>query len=90
MAPGQVIMFDNIRFSPDESKNTGTLAEDLAEMADIFVQEGFAVAHRDDVSVAGVAKYLPSYAGMLLEKEIKGLEKVMKHAKNRLCLFWAE
>ena len=82
MAPGQVMMLDNIRFSPDESKNTGTLAEDLADMADIFVQEGFAVAHRAEASVVGVAKYLPAYAGLLLEKEIKGLEKVMKNAKK--------
>lgn len=82
MVPGQVIMLDNIRFSPDENKNTGTLAKDLAGMADIFVQEGFAVAHRAEASVVGVAKYIPAYAGLLLEKEIKGLEKVMKRAKK--------
>lgn len=86
MVPGQVIMLDNIRFSPNESKNTGMLSTDLASMADIFVQEGFAVAHRAEASVAGVAKFLPSYAGMLLEKEIKGLEKVIKKSKKPFVL----
>lgn len=72
-----VVMLENIRFSPDEQGNKGTLAKDLASLADIFVLDGFAVAHRGDASVAGVVKYLPSYAGLLLEKEIVGLNKIV-------------
>lgn len=79
---GQVVMFDNIRFSPYEEKDTGTLSKDLALLADIFVLDGFAVAHRLSASVTGVAKYLPSYAGLLLEKEIYGLQKILKNPKK--------
>lgn len=77
LKPGQIVMLENIRFSPDENKNTGTLAKDLASLADVFVLDGFAVAHRDAASVSGVSQFLPSYAGLLLEKEIIGLDKVM-------------
>ena len=79
---GQVVILENIRFSPYETKNTGTLARDLASLADIFVFDGFSVAHRDSASVTGVADYLPSYAGLLLEKEIEGLEKILKRPKK--------
>lgn len=82
MRPGQVIMLDNVRFSPDEEKNSGTLAKELSELADIFVSDGFAVAHRASASVVGVAKYLPAYAGLLMEAEISGLEKIVKSYKK--------
>lgn len=74
-----IVMLENIRFSPDEQGNKGTLAKDLAALADIFVLDGFAVAHRGDASVSGVAKYLPSYAGLLLDKEITRLNKIIAH-----------
>ncbi|MDP2685225.1 MAG: phosphoglycerate kinase [bacterium] len=82
MKNGQVVMLENIRFSPYEKKNTSTLAMDLASLADIFVLDGFAVAHRASASVTGVVKYLPSYAGFLLEQEIHGLQKVLKRPRK--------
>lgn len=82
MEPGRIVMFDNIRFSPYEEKNTGDLAKNLASLADIFVLDGFAVAHRASASVTGVTKYIPSYAGLLLEKEIIGLQKVLKKPRK--------
>ncbi len=82
MLPGQVAMLENIRFSPEEENNAGTLAQELANLADIFVLDGFAVSHRADASVVGVAKYLPSYAGLLMEEEIKSLTKVLKRPKK--------
>ena len=82
MRPGQIAIMENIRFSPDEKKDTGTLSQELANLADIFVLDGFAVAHRPAASVAGVTKYIKGYAGLLLEKEIKGLEKVIKKPKK--------
>ena len=82
MKPGQVVMMENIRFSRDEKKDTGTLSQELANLADVFVLDGFAVAHRPAASVSGVAKYLPTYAGLLMEKEIKGLEKVTEKYKK--------
>lgn len=84
MKDGGVIMLENIRFSPDESGNKGALSKELASLADIFVQDGFSVCHRADASVVGMAKYLPSYAGLLLEKEIKALEAVTKKPKRPL------
>ena len=82
MRPGQVIMLDNIRFSPDEEKNSVVLARELAGLADIFVLDGFAVAHRAAASVSGVAQLIPSFAGLLLTAEIKGLEKVLKRPEK--------
>ncbi|MFA7245200.1 MAG: phosphoglycerate kinase [Candidatus Magasanikbacteria bacterium] len=82
LRPAEVAMMENIRFSPDEEDNKGDLSQELANLADIFVLDGFAVAHRADASVVGVDKYLPSYAGLLLETEIKILTKVLKNPKK--------
>lgn len=84
LRPAEVAMMENIRFAGDEEDNKGTLAQELANLADIFVLDGFAVAHRADASVVGVAKYLPAYAGLLLETEIKVLTKVLKSPKKPL------
>ncbi len=78
MKPGDVIMLENTRFSRDEKNNQGTLANDLSKLADIFVQESFAVAHRASASNVGVPQYLPSFAGLLLEKEMKELTEVLE------------
>jgi len=86
MKAGQVVLLDNIRFSADEKKDVGTLAQELAALADIFVLDGFAVAHRGSASVKGVAKYLPTYAGLLLEKEVNGLSKVTEKPKKPLVV----
>jgi len=77
-----LIMLENIRFYSEEEKNDDEFCKKLASVADIFVLDGFAVAHRDSASVTGVAKHLPSYAGMLLEKEITGLNKVMQNPNH--------
>jgi len=82
MNNGDVAMMENIRFSPDEKKNTGRLSEELANLADIFVLDGFAVAHRAEASVVGPATFLPSYSGLLLDQELKGLSKVMDKPKK--------
>lgn len=82
MFVGQVVMLENIRFSPDEEKNTNGLAKNLSELADLFVLDGFAVAHRNTASVSGVARFIPAFAGMLLEKEIIGLSKAIENPKK--------
>jgi len=84
MRPGEVAMLENIRFSKDEEGNKGTLAEELANLADIFVLDGFAVSHRADASVVGVAKYLPVFAGLLMETEVKALSKVLQRPRKPL------
>lgn len=82
MKTGDVAMLENIRFSGEEEGNKGTLAQELSNLADIFVLDGFAVSHRADASVVGVAKYLPSYAGLLMEEEINSLTRVLKRPKK--------
>ena len=82
LRPGQVAIMENIRFSPDEKKNTGTLGQELSMLGDIFVLDGFAVAHRAAASVVGVAEHSKSYAGKLLTKEIAGLSKVLDKPKS--------
>lgn len=74
---GSILLLENIRFSRDESGNKGKLAKTLASLGDVFVMDGFAVAHRGDASVVGIPKYIPSYAGLLLAKEIDGLSKLL-------------
>jgi phosphoglycerate kinase len=86
MKGGQVVMLENIRFSPDEKKNTGELGKELAGLVDLFVLDGFAVAHRSAASVVGVPSFIPSYAGLLLEQEIKGLERITKKPKHPLVV----
>jgi len=82
--PGAVVMLENIRFVKGEIENSEKLSKDLANLADIFVLDGFAVAHRSASSVSGVAKYLPAYAGLLLQEEIEGLDQVVKKPKKPL------
>ncbi len=79
---GEVVMLENIRFSPHEKGDQGILGQELSHLADGFVLDGFAVAHRGDASISGVAKYLPAYAGFLLEQEIDILTKLLKEAKK--------
>lgn len=73
LKPGEVLVLENTRFYPEESKNDQTMSQELAGLADIFVNDAFGTAHRAHSSTVGVANYLPSAAGFLLEKEIKYL-----------------
>ncbi len=73
LQPGQVLLLENTRFHPGEKKNDPKMAEQLASLADIFVNDAFGTAHRAHASNVGVASYLPAVAGFLLEKEIKYL-----------------
>jgi len=76
---GGVLMLENIRFYADEEANDAEFAKKLAEMADIFVNDAFAVSHRDCASITGVTKFLPCYAGLNLEKEVEVLSNVFKN-----------
>ena len=78
----EILILENIRFYPEERKSDRQFGEKLAGLADIFVSDAFAMIHRNDASVFQVPNFLPSYAGLLLEKEIKGLDKVIKKAKK--------
>ncbi len=86
MKSGEAAMLENIRFLPGEEKNDTTLSKQLAKIADLFVLDGFAVAHRAAASVAGVAKYAPSYAGLLLSAEIAALSKITTKPRRPLVM----
>ena len=70
---GEVLLLENIRFYPGEEKNDQKLAQDLAQLADIYVNDAFGTAHRAHSSTAKVAEFLPAVAGFLMEKELKML-----------------
>jgi len=81
LKPGEVILLENLRFNEGEYKNDRKFATELAAMADIYVNDAFAVCHRDQASVSAIKGYLPSYAGLLLEKEVSALNKILKPRK---------
>ncbi|MDP3244782.1 MAG: phosphoglycerate kinase [bacterium] len=79
---GTVAVLENVRFYDGEEKNDPKFAKELASLADVYVNDAFAVCHRAHASTAGVTKFLPSYAGLLLEKEIKALSGLLQKPKK--------
>lgn len=73
LKPGDVLVLENTRFHPEEEKNDPGMAQQLAALADIYVNDAFGSAHRAHASTEGVAKHLPAVAGLLMEKEIQYL-----------------
>lgn len=82
LQPGQVMLLENVRFLPGEEKNDPQVAQELASLAEIFVNDAFGTAHRAHASTAGVAGYLPAVAGMLLEKEIQVMGDALADPKR--------
>ncbi len=73
LAAGEVLLLENLRFDKREKKNDPEFCAELANLADIYVNDAFGTAHRAHASTAGVAALLPSYAGYLLEREVTTL-----------------
>ena len=82
LASGQVLVLENTRFHPGETKNDPEMAKQLASLADIFVNDAFGSAHRAHASTAGVADYLPAVAGFPMEKEIQYLGQAIEDPKR--------
>ena len=74
---GEVMLLENTRFMPGETKNDPALSKELASLADLFVNDAFGSAHRAHASTAGVADYLPAVCGFLIEKEISIMGKAL-------------
>ena len=74
---GEVLLLENMRFEPGEEKNDLELAQKLAQMGDLYVNDAFGTAHRAHASTEGVARYLPAVSGLLLEKEINVLDNCL-------------
>lgn len=83
---GALFLLENLRFLEGEAENSRILAEHLAMLGDFYVNDAFAVSHRANASVAAITEFLPSYAGLELEAEIKNLSKVIKKPKHPLVV----
>ena len=73
LQPGQVLLLENLRFHPEEEENDQGFARQLASLADVYVNDAFGTAHRAHASTTGVTEYLPSVAGLLMERELQVL-----------------
>ena len=71
LADGEVMLIENVRFREEETKNAPEFSKELADLAEIFVNDAFGTAHRAHCSTAGIADYLPAVSGFLMEKEIR-------------------
>src|SRR3990172_7905146 len=72
---GEIVVMENLRFDPREEQNDAQFSAELAKLGDVFVDDAFGAIHRAHASTVGVARMLPSYAGLLVEREVKELER---------------
>ena len=84
MAPGDVVLLDNVRKFEAEEANDESFAQELASLAEIYVNDAFGTAHRAHASTEGVTKYLPAVCGFLIEKELKALGDAIDTPKRPL------
>ena len=75
MRDGETILLENVRSDPRENENDESFAKELASLADLYVDDAFAVSHRAHASLVGITKFLPSYAGLLMRNEVYELNQ---------------
>jgi phosphoglycerate kinase len=86
LGDGDVLLLENVRFHPEEERNDPDFAQKLASLADIYVNDAFATAHRAHASTAGVAHLLPNAAGLLMQAELEALSRLVTDpAKPFVC-----
>jgi len=73
---GEVVLFENLRNDPGEEENDQSFAKNLAALGDFYVGDAFSAAHRKHASIVGVPRFLPSYAGLLMQSEIENISQV--------------
>ena len=78
MKHGEIVMLENVRFNPGETKNNLDFAKSLASLADVYVDDAFGASHRAHSSTAGVAQFLPAVAGFLLKREVEVLTAILE------------
>ncbi|MFY9614791.1 MAG: phosphoglycerate kinase [Candidatus Dormiibacterota bacterium] len=84
IAPGELVMLENVRFEPGEEANDPGFCRLLADLADAYVDDAFGAAHRAHASTEGVGHLLPSAAGLLMEKEVTVLSQVLDNPREPL------
>ena len=77
LRPGELILLENLRFHGEEEANDPKFAKALADLADLYVDDAFGSAHRAHASTEGITHYLPSVAGLLLEREVESLSRLL-------------
>ncbi|MCS7235484.1 MAG: phosphoglycerate kinase [Armatimonadota bacterium] len=82
MQPGEVALLENLRFHPGEEANDPEFAAALARLGDVYVNDAFGTAHRAHASTVGVARHLPAVAGLLMEKEIRYLSRLLHNPEH--------
>ena len=82
LKPGEIMLLENLRFDIREEKNGADFAKALADLAEVYVSDAFGTVHRAHASTAGVAAYLPAYAGLLVEKELSVMGKALDDPKR--------
>lgn len=81
-----VFLLENLRFSKNEEENNEEFSKRLADLGDIYVNDAFASSHRSHASIVGITKFIPSFAGLRLLKEVEVLSKVLENPKRPLCV----
>ncbi|HEV2403078.1 MAG TPA: phosphoglycerate kinase [Candidatus Saccharimonadales bacterium] len=84
LQPRQVLLLENLRFHPEEEQNDDGFAMNLAKLGELFVQDGFGVVHRSHASTEAITHHLPSVAGLLLEREVDTITRVMSTPERPL------
>jgi phosphoglycerate kinase len=84
--PGEILVLENTRWEPGETKNDRALSEELADLADLYVNDAFGAAHRAHASTVGVTEFLPSAAGPLLEREVRTLTEIVEAPERPLVV----
>lgn len=79
---GEVLMLENLRFDAREKVKDRSFTQELAALGDMFVNDAFGAAHRDHASISGIPEFLPSYAGLLLQKEVQTLSGMLESPKR--------
>ncbi|HEV2953527.1 MAG TPA: phosphoglycerate kinase, partial [Candidatus Dormibacteraeota bacterium] len=82
LAPGEVILLENVRFHPEEEANDADFARRLAALGDLYVNDAFAASHRAHASVVGIADHLPAYAGSLMLTELEALHRALDDPRH--------
>ncbi|GEL07510.1 phosphoglycerate kinase [Salisediminibacterium halotolerans] len=79
---GDIVLLENVRFEAGEEKNDAELAEKMAKLADVYVNDAFGAAHRAHASTEGIARHVPAVSGLLMEKELDVLGEAMLNPKR--------
>ncbi len=79
---GEVLLLENLRFYPGEEANDPAFAAQLAQLGELFIEDAFGTVHRAHASTVGVAKRLPAFAGLLVEKEVRELSHLVNHPER--------